>query len=54
MLNPKHALLSLVADRAPIELRDSGFGIFNLMGSGALLLASIFAWAYSDDYPDEQ
>jgi MFS family permease len=35
----------LVADTAPIELRGTAFGIFNLVGGGALLLASVFAGA---------
>jgi hypothetical protein len=54
VLNPKHAVLSLVADRAPVELLGTGFGIFNLMGGGAFMLVSILAWAYSDDYSDDQ
>ena len=35
----------LVADTAPPELRGTGFGIFNLVSGGALLLASVFAGA---------
>jgi MFS family permease len=35
----------LVADSAPVELRGTGFGIFNLVGGGAVLLASIVAGA---------
>jgi MFS family permease len=33
----------LVADNAPVELRGTAFGIFNLVNGGALLLASIMA-----------
>jgi len=33
----------LVADVAPAELRGTAFGIFNLAGGGALLLASVIA-----------
>lgn len=33
----------LVADTAPAELRGTGFGIFNLVGGGALLMASAIA-----------
>ncbi|MBN2360680.1 MAG: MFS transporter [Deltaproteobacteria bacterium] len=33
----------LVADTAPAELRGSGFGVFNLLTGGALLLASVIA-----------
>jgi len=35
----------LVADVAPTELRGTAFGIFNLVGGGALLLASVLAGA---------
>ncbi len=35
----------LVADSAPPELRGTAFGIFNLVGGGALLLASVVAGA---------
>jgi MFS family permease len=35
----------LVADNAPDELRGTAFGIFNLVGGGALLLASVMAGA---------
>ncbi len=35
----------LVADVAPAELRGTAFGIFNLAGGGALLLASVIAGA---------
>lgn len=35
----------LVADTAPAELRGTAFGIFNLVGGGALLLASVVAGA---------
>lgn len=33
----------LVADTAPVELRGTAFGIFNLVSGGALLLASVIA-----------
>ena len=33
----------LVADAAPAELRGTAFGLFNLFGGGALLLASVIA-----------
>ena len=33
----------LVADTAPAELRGTAFGIFNLVGGGALLIASVVA-----------
>jgi MFS family permease len=36
-------LSKLVADTAPADLRGTGFGIFNLMSGGALLLASVIA-----------
>ena len=36
-------LSKLVADTAPAELRGTGFGIFNLVSGGALLLASVIA-----------
>ena len=36
-------LSKLVADTAPAELLGTGFGIFNLVSSGALLLASVIA-----------
>ncbi len=35
----------LVADTAPAELRGTAFGIFNLVGGGALLIASVVAGA---------
>lgn len=35
----------LVADNAPAELRGTAFGIFNLVGGGALLAASVLAGA---------
>ncbi len=34
-------LSKLVADSAPVELRGTAFGIFNLVSGGALLLASV-------------
>lgn len=36
-------LAKLVADTAPVELRGTAFGIFNLVSGGALLLASVIA-----------
>jgi len=36
-------LSKLVADTAPVELRGTAFGIFNLVGGTSLLLASIIA-----------
>jgi len=36
-------LSKLVADTAPVELRGTAFGIFNLVSGGALLLASVVA-----------
>ena len=38
-------LPKLIADTAPAELRGMGFGIFNLVSGGALLLASVIAGA---------
>ena len=38
-------LSKLVADTAPVELRGTAFGIFNLVSGGALLLASVIAGA---------
>lgn len=38
-------LSKLVADTVPAELRGTGFGIFNLVVGGALLLASVIAGA---------
>jgi len=38
-------LAKLVADTAPADLRGTGFGIFNLVSGGALLLASLVAGA---------
>ena len=38
-------LTKLVADTAPADLRGTGFGIFNLVSGGALLLASMIAGA---------
>lgn len=35
----------LVADAAPTDLRATAFGVFNLLGGGALLLASLIAGA---------
>ncbi|MFZ7128613.1 MAG: MFS transporter [Desulfobacterales bacterium] len=36
-------LAKLVADTAPMEIRGTAFGIFNLVSGGALLLASVIA-----------
>jgi MFS family permease len=36
-------LSKLVADTVPTQLRGTGFGIFNLVSGGALLLASVLA-----------
>jgi len=36
-------LAKLVADTTPADLRGTGFGIFNLISGGALLLASVVA-----------
>jgi MFS family permease len=36
-------LASLVADTAPPELRGTGFGVFNMLGGVALLVASVVA-----------
>jgi MFS family permease len=38
-------LSKLVADTVPAPLRGTGFGIFNLVSGGALLLASVIAGA---------
>ncbi len=38
-------LSKLVADTVPAQLRGAGFGLFNLVSGGALLLASIIAGA---------
>jgi len=38
-------LSKLVADAVPAELRGTGFGVFNLVSGGALLLASVIAGA---------
>jgi MFS family permease len=38
-------LSKLVADTAPVALLGTGFGIFNLVSGGALLLASVIAGA---------
>jgi MFS family permease len=38
-------LSKLVADTVPAQLRGTGFGIFNLVSGGALLLASVIAGA---------
>lgn len=36
-------LSKLVADTTPVDLRGTGFGLFNLVSGGALLLASVIA-----------
>jgi MFS family permease len=38
-------LAKLVADTTPADLRGTGFGLFNLVSGGALLLASVIAGA---------
>lgn len=38
-------LSKLVADTVPARLRGTGFGIFNLVSGGALLLTSVIAGA---------
>lgn len=43
-------LATLVADTAPEDLRGTAFGIFNLAGGVALLLASVLAGALWDVY----
>ena len=43
-------LSKLVADTAPVELRGTAFGIFNLISGGALLLASVIAGALWNAY----
>jgi len=43
-------LAALVADTAPEDLRGTAFGIFNLVGGVALLLASVIAGALWDVY----
>jgi len=43
-------LAKLVADTAPVALRGTAFGVFNLISGGALLLASVTAgalWGHS-------
>lgn len=41
-------LATLVADAAPAELRGTAFGVFNLVGGAALLVASVLAGALWD------
>jgi MFS family permease len=36
-------LAAVVADRAPVDLRGTAFGVFNLVTGGALLAASLLA-----------
>ena len=36
-------LATLVADTAPLELRGTAYGMFNLLGGGAMLAASVIA-----------
>lgn len=43
MASTQGLLSKLVADTAPVGLRGSAFGIFNLVSGGALLLASVIA-----------
>ena len=42
-------LATLVADTAPLELRGTAYGVFNLLGGLALLAASIVAGELWDD-----
>jgi MFS family permease len=44
------ALAALVADTAPVDLRGTAFGTFNLAGGLALLLASVMAGAIWDGF----
>jgi len=45
-------LSALVADTAPVDLRGTAFGLFNLVTGGALLAASVVAgWLWSDFGP---
>ena len=41
---------ALVADVAPPDRRGTGFGLFNLAGGVAMLLASLLAGSLSDMY----
>ncbi len=41
-------LATLIADAAPADLRGTAYGMFNLMGGGAMLAASIIAGALWD------
>jgi MFS family permease len=43
-------LATLVADTAPPELRGTAYGVFNLMGGVALLLASVLAGLLWDQF----
>ena len=43
-------LVKLVADTAPVDLRGTAFGVFNLVGGVALLLASVIAGALWNAY----
>ncbi len=43
-------LAALVADAAPAELRGTAFGVFNLVGGVALLVASVLAGALWDAF----
>ena len=43
-------LAKLVADTAPVDLRGTAFGVFNLVNGGALLLASVVAGALWDAF----
>ena len=40
----------MVADAAPAELRGTAFGVFNLVGGVALLVASVLAGALWDAF----
>jgi MFS family permease len=43
-------LTTLVADTAPLELRGTAYGVFNLLGGLALLAASVVAGELWDDF----
>ena len=43
-------LATLVADTAPPELRGTAYGVFNLLGGVAVLVASVLAGALWDDF----
>ena len=43
-------LSTLVADTAPAELRGTAYGVFNLLGGLALLVASVAAGSLWDEF----